>query len=348
METEERIEYLIKRIRPDVATGYDEISARLLKAAAPCILTHMKDMINLSYETMQFPDALKKANVKALHKKGEYNNPAQYRPISILTTISKVFERSATEQIMDFYIVNNKLSTKQHAYRKYHSTTTCIFELTETALKYIDDGYLVAIASLDLSKAFDSLSHDLILQKLLNMGLDGTAVKWIKSYLSNRKQVVKFGKIESDEEIVESGVPQGSIIGPLLFITCTDDIEDEMKDYNIFSYADDMQILVKGKTTLELENKLEAAIKMANSYYNRNSLLNNATKTEIMLLGTKQKLSKTRALKVKVTEDGKEKYLYGEEHLKILGIYIDQSLQWNKQTGILHKEEGNKLHQKYT
>ena len=88
METEERIEYLIKRIRPDVATGYDEISARLLKAAAPCILTHMKDMINLSYETMQFPDALKKANVKALHKKGEYNNPAQYRPISILTTIS--------------------------------------------------------------------------------------------------------------------------------------------------------------------------------------------------------------------------------------------------------------------
>ena len=129
--------------------------------------------------------------------------------------------------------------------------------------------------------------------------------------------MVKFGKIESDEEIVESGVPQGSIIGPLLFITCTNDIEEHMKDYKIFSYADDMQIMVKGKTIAEVENKLEKAIKTANIYYNRNSLLNNTTKTEIMLLGTKQKLDKTRRLKVQVTEDGREKYLCGEENLKV-------------------------------
>ena len=342
-ETEERIEYLIKRIRPDVATGYDEISSRLLKAAAPSILTNLKDLINLSYETQIFPDALKKANVKALHKKGEYNNPAQYRPISILTTISKVFERSATEQIMDFYTKNNKLTTRQHAYRPHHSTTTCLFELTEAALKYIDEGYLVAIAALDLSKAFDSLSHDLILQKLLDMGIDGTAVKWIQSYLHQRKQVVKFGKIESDEELVESGVPQGSILGPLLFITCTNNIEEEMKDFEIFSYADDMQILVKGKTITELETQLETAIKTANSYYNRNSLLNNATKTEIMLLGSKQRLDKTRGLKVKVNEEGKQKYLYGEPYLKILGIYIDQSLNWNKHISHVKKKAVNSI-----
>ena len=120
-ETEERIDHLIRRIRPDVATGYDEISSRLLKAAAPVILTNLKDMINLSYETQKFPDALKKANVKALHKKGEYNNPAQYRPISILTIISKVFERSAADQLMSYYRIKNKLNTKQHAYRPNHS-----------------------------------------------------------------------------------------------------------------------------------------------------------------------------------------------------------------------------------
>ena len=344
-ETEERIEYLIKRIRPDVATGHDEISSRLLKAAAPCILTNLKDMINLSYETLIFPNALKRANVKALHKKGDYNNPAQYRPISILTTLSKVFERSATEQIMDFYSKNSKLTTRQHAYRKYHSTTTCLFELTEAALKHIDDGYLVAIASLDLSKAFDSLAHNLILQKLLDMGLDGTAVKWIQSYLHQRKQVVKFGKTESDEETVESGVPQGSILGPLLFITCTNNIEIEMRDIaeEIFSYADDMQVLVKGKTITELEEKLERAIKTANSYYNKNSLLNNATKTEIMLLGTKKRLEKTRNLKVKVTENGEEKYLYGETYLKILGIHIDQSLNWNKHISYIKKKATNSI-----
>ena len=188
-----------------------------------------------------------------------------------------------------------------------------------------------------------SLAHDLILQKLLDMGLDGTAVTWIKSYLTDRKQVVKFGKLESDEEGVESGVPQGSILGPLLFITCTNDIEEVMKDFQIFSYADDMQIIVTGKTITEVENKLELAIKTANIYYNNNSLLNNATKTEIMLLGTCQKFDKPRQLKVQVTEDGAVKYLYGEEYLKILGIYIDQSLNWNKHISYIKKKAINSI-----
>ena len=347
-ETEERVDYLIRRIRPDVATGYDEISSRLLKAAAPEILTNLKDLINLSYEIKTFPDALKRANVKALHKKGDYNNPSQYRPISILTTISKVFERSATEQIMEFYTSKNKLNTIQHAYRKYHSTTTCLFGLVDAAKQYIDEGYLVAIASLDLSKAFDSLSHDLILQKLIDMGLDNTAVLWIKSYLQHRRQIVKFGRIESDEEFIESGVPQGSILGPLLFITCTNDIVEELKENKIFSYADDMQILVKGKTIEDLENQLEMAIQTANIYYNKNSLLNNAAKMEIMLLTTKQKLNKTRQLKVKVTDGDTEKYLYGEESLKILGLHIDQTLSWDKQASQVKKKATNSIRNLHT
>ena len=342
-ETEERIDYLIRRIRPDVATGYDEISARLLKSAAPVILTNLKNMINLSYEIQQFPDALKRANVKTLHKKGEYNSPAQYRPISILTTISKVFERSATEQIMDYYTRNNKLNTQPHAYRKYHSTTTCLFELVETIKQHIEEGHLVGIAALDLSKAFDSLSHNLIQQKLIDMGLDSTAVKWVKSYLANRRQVVKFGKIESDEEIVESGVPQGSILGPLLFITCTNDIVQEMSEYQTFSYADDMQIVVTGNSIEEVENKLEEATKTANLYYNRNSLMNNSTKTEIMLLSTKQKLNKNRRLKIKVIDGNTEKYIYGEEYLKILGLHIDQTLSWDKQTSQIKKKATNSI-----
>ena len=343
-ETEERIDYLIRRIKPDVATGYDEISPRLLKAAAPAILSNLKDLINLSYETNTFPEALKKANVKALHKKGEYNNPAQYRPISILSTISKIFGRSAAEQLMKYYTMKKKLNTKQHAYQKNHSTTTCLYELVESAKQHIDQGYLVAIASLDLSKAFDSLSHNLILQKLLNMGLDGTAVHWVKSYLENRKQVVKFGRIKSDEETVESGVPQGSILGPLLFITCTDDIEDAMQDYQIFSYADDMQILVKGTSIKEIERKLEEAIKKANDYYNRNSLLNNATKTEIMLLGTTRRLNKAGKLKVKVVnEENETEYIHGKEYLKILGVLVDQTLSWDKHISQIKQKATNTI-----
>ena len=147
----------------------------------------------------------------------------------------------------------------------------------------------------------------------------------------------------SDEESIESGVPQGSILGPLLFITCTNDIGKEMNGYDIFNYADDMAILVKGINIAEIESKLEQAISKANSYYNRNSLLNNATKTEIMLLSTKQKINQTRGLKVKVNYGGEEKYLYGEEYLKILGIHIDQTLSWNKHISYIKKNATNSI-----
>lgn len=342
-ETTEKVEYLIKRIKPNVATGHDELSARLIKAAMPVIIDDLKNMVNLSYETRTFPAQLKIARVKALHKKGETNNPAQYRPVSILTIISKVFERSAVEQLVDYYNSLNLLNPRQHAYRKYHSTTTSLFELIETTKKHIDDENFVAIASLDLSKAFDSLAHNLILQKLDDMGLNESATTWISSYLSDRKQTVKFGDIESEQETVESGVPQGSILGPLLFITCTNDIMKELQEYDTYTYADDMQILIKGKNVKELGKKLEIAIGKANDYYNKNSLLCNPTKTEVMLLGTKIRLSKAEKLIVKVTNGEETKYLTGEKSLKILGVHIDQSLDWNKNTSAIKQKATNSI-----
>ena len=322
---------LIQRIKPDVATGNDELPARLLKDAAPVIAEDLKDMVNLSYETQTFPDKLKIATVKALHKKGDHNDPSQYRPLSILTIVSKIFERSAVDQLVTYYNAHNILNPRQHAYRKNHSTTTILFELTETIRKQIDRGNLVSIASLDLSKAFDSLAHYLILKKLDGIGLNEKATSWVHSYLSNRKQMVKFGKVKSDIENVESGVPQGSILGPLLFITCTNDIFKHLEEYEIFTYADDMQIVIEGKNVKELGKKLEGAIKKANLYYNNNSLLCNPTKTEVMLLGTKIRLSKAEKLKVEVTNGEETKILEGETSLKLLGVHLDQSLDWNKQ-----------------
>lgn len=201
----------------------------------------------------------------------------------------------------------------------------------------------VALAALDLSKAFDSLAHNLILKKLDNLGLNETATSWISSYLLNRKQTVKFGKIESEEATVESGVPQGSILGPLLFISCTNDILEELEEYDIYNYADDMQIIIKGKNVNELGKKLEVAISKANNYYNNNSLLCNPTKTEVMLLGTKIRLSKAQKLVVKVKNGEEIKYLTGEESLKILGVHIDQSLDWTKQTSAVKRRAVNSI-----
>ena len=144
--------------------------------------------------------------------------------------------------------------------------------------------------------------------------------------------MVKFGRIKSKIENVESGVPQGSILGPLLFITCTNDMLKELEEYDIYSYADDVQIVIKGKDVKELGYKLEAAIKKANNYYNRNSLLCNPTKTEVMLLGTKIRLSNAEPLRVQVTNGDETKTLLGQKWLKLLGVHIDQSLDWDKHT----------------
>ena len=342
-ETKEKILQLINRIKSNVATGQDGLSTRLIKEAAPAISEDLMQMVNLSYETKTFPDQLKIATVKALHKKGDNNNPAQYRPISILTIVSKIFERSAVDQLVEYYNSNNLLNPRQHAYRKFHSTITSLFELVETIKSHVDNGNLVAIALLDLSKAFDSLAHNLILKKLDKMGLNETATAWIHSYLCNRKQLVKFGDKKSTLENVKSGVPQGSILGPLLFITCTNDILEELAEYDIFTYADDMQIVVKGKSVENLGKQLESAIKKANEYYNKNSLLCNPTKTEVMLIGTKQRLSNCQQLQVEVSNEEETKILVGEKSLKLLGVHIDQSLDWNKNTSEIKKRATNSI-----
>ena len=215
--------------------------------------------------------------------------------------------------------------------------------MTEKIRKCIDNGNLVALAALDLSKAFDSLSHELILKKLDDMGLNETATRWIKSYLSNRKQLVRFGKIESNIENIESGVPQGSILGPLLFITCTNDLYSKLEEYEIFTYADDMQIVIEGENVNELGSKLEVAIQKANDYYNNNSLLCNPTKTEIMLLGSKKKLGSAGQLRGKVTNGEESKILTGEESLKLLGIHIDPSLDWNKHSKLVKQRAVNSI-----
>ena len=175
------------------------------------------------------------------------------------------------------------------------------------------------------------------------MGVNETASKWIGSYLANRKQLVKFGDVKSKLENVESGVPQGSILGPLLFITCTNDILEELSEYDIYTYADDMQIVVNGTSVCDLAMQIEAAIKKANEYYNRNSLLCNPTKTDVMLMGTKIRLNKSEQLKVRVSNGAETKTLEGEKCLKILGIHLDQSLDWNKNTSAIKKRATNSI-----
>ena len=332
-ENEESIKKLIDKIRKDVATGCDDIGARLIKDASEVLSPLLAEIINIGYQTSVFPDCMKTASIKALHKKEDPDKITNYRPISILPTLSKIFERAATDQLVEHLEKNNLLSKHQHAYQRRHSTQTCLVEVINYLYRLIDQKKWTAIASLDLSKAFDSISHSLLLNKLAKLEMSEETLLWIKSYLSNRKQKTKFKNYTSEEMVVTSGVPQGSIIGPLLFLCFTNDIAAVFEGKcKIVSYADDTQLLIDASNLDELIKKIENIITLAQQWYTANSMKNNIGKTEVLIINNKN--ADLRNIRIKVKDEGKLITIKPQTYIKVLGILIDNQLNWTKQ--ILH------------
>ena len=340
---EESIENIIKiidRIKSDVATGSDTINARLVKDAKQIIAPIITNIINIGYKTSSFPDCMKVTIIKPIHKKDSTDDIANYRPISILPTLSKIFERSASDQMLNFLESQKKISNSQHAYRKKHSTTTCLVEVLNRIYKFLDMKMWVAIVSLDLSKAFDSISHSLLLHKLAKLGMHENCINWVKSYLQNRKQVTKFKSFTSEEETITPGIPQGSIIGPLLFICYTNDLSDEFEDCQIYAYADDTQLITEAKNLNQLKRKVENIIKTAQKWYESNSMKNNIDKTEVLILNPGREKPK---LKIVITNEGQPIVIKSKEVIKVLGVKIDQQLNWKNQVNSTKKKAMNSI-----
>jgi retron-type reverse transcriptase len=218
------------------------------------VLTHI---INLSLENGIFPTKLKLAKVIPLFKQGDRTNVNNYRPISLLPQFSKIFEKVFYNRLSDFFEKFEILSKSQYGFRKKSSTSFAIIDMLSNIYNALNNNLLPIGVFIDLQKAFDTINHDILLFKLRHYGIRGLAYDWIKSYLIDRKQFVSLDDIYSETKSISCGVPQGSILGPLLFLIYINDIENTSKKLKFVLFADDTNIFYSDNNINNLKSNLE-------------------------------------------------------------------------------------------
>ena len=318
---------LLNNTNENKATGLDGIPCKLLKAAADVVAPSLTKIFEQSILTGIFPTEWKLARVTPVFKKGPKSDPNNYRPISVIPVVSKILEKIIYDQLYD-YLNNNMLLTNcQSGFRSLHSTMTALLRATNNWSINIDKGHINGVIFIDLKKAFDTVNHEIIIRKLQNYGLDRNALAWFQSYLSNRSQKCLVNGKLSDSRPITCGVPQGSIIGPLLFLVYINDLPNclDLAVPNMF--ADDTNVSLSADNLNDLQITINSELHNLNSWLKANKLSLNIAKTEFMVIGSWQKLSQLATDQIEIQIEGiRIERVYDT---KSLGLYIDDKLSWS-------------------
>ena len=311
-------------LKTNKAIGLDKISARLLKCAATSIYPSITYLLNLSIRTHELPRIWKSAKVIAFFKSGDRTDASNYRPTSILPTISKILERAVHLQLYEYLIDNGLLTDKQFGFRPKRSAVTALACFADEVLGDMERGKMCGAVFLDLSKAFDTVDHKILLSKLESIGVSPDALRWFKSYLSNRAQRTSCGNELSDALPITCGVPQGSILGPLLFIIYVNDLPSVPKHCNISLYADDTVLYCFSSSISDLRESLNMDLIRIASWLNDNKLSLNLDKSRCMLIGSSRNLKKSAYLSVAVYN----KVISSTDTFKYLGVTLSSNFTW--------------------
>lgn len=282
---EKYVHKIITKLDVKKATGADNISAKLLKSCAVSISRPITNLVNTAFSKSQFPAGIKVAQVLPLYKKKDPLNKENYRPVSILPTISKIFERSIHDQLSTF--MDNHFNPFLAAFRKGFGCQSTLLRLLEDWRRALDSHECVAAILMDLSKAFDCLPHGLLIAKLRAYGISKEAVGLLESYLSNRSQQVRLGQCTGPWEHLYKGVPQGSILGPLLFNVFLNDIFYFVLKCTIYNYADDNTVAYIHKDLDILKSVLENESLNLISWFEKNFMKANPEKFQAICVGKK-------------------------------------------------------------
>lgn len=302
--------------------GVNQIPAFVYKILEPLILNPLTHVINTSIKNSQFPDIWKKALVIALHKGGKHDQPSNYRPISLLPILSKVFEKILNKQIRDYFENHLLIGDRQFGFRSGMSTDQLILQLVNKIrnLNKHEESKYVTLAALDIKKAFDCVNHELLIDKLIKkFNFQSTSSKLIADYLTNRSQCMRANNQISSKQMVPTGVPQGSVLGPLLFISF---INDLMNIKDCYLFADDCLLLTSGATQYQAKLDMERKISLASDWYTKNQLILNATKTDVMTI-TNHKSDSPPDLHLH------NHVIKQSKKIKYLGVILDHRLNMN-------------------
>ena len=347
--TVDKVRKLLSTLSNSRSVAVDELDNYSVKIAAPVIAGPLHHIITLSIMQEKFPKNWKSAKVLPLHKKLSPLEKKNYRPVAILSPLSKVLEKFVYEQLYNYFTVNHILHPNLHGYRKNRSTQTALLQMYDRWVQAAAQGQVSGAVLLDLSAAFDLVPPDILLKKLEIYGIERDFLAWIKSYLSDRCQAVWIDHVMSDFLPCDVGVPQGSNLGPLFFMLFVNDLPFILT-CDIDQYADDSTLTATGKTIADINEVLETNCDVVSNWMSENMLQLNADKTHILTLGTRERLA-IPGNNVTVSMDGIVLEEDPEHSETLLGVTIDANLKWHGQInnllGKLRKRLAGLAHVKF-
>ena len=312
----------IKDIPTHAAPGPDKIPAVVLKECAEQLSEGILKIWRKSLDTGDIPDILKLQTIIPIYKKGSKTLPENYRPVSLTSHITKLFERILRKKLMKHIEENRLLSDNQHAFRCGRICLSQLLQHMDYVLKALENKFNIDVIYLDFAKAFDKVDHSLLLKKLKSFGITGKLHNWISNFLENRyQQVIVNGKLSRKERVI-SGVPQGTVLGPLLFLIYINDLEEEMKNCILRVFADDSKLVMKLKEQTD-HQKLQEDLDNGMTWAEMNNMQLNQKKFQLMHYGKEENL--------------KQSYLTGQEsinsesHVKDLGVHLSEDLSSDTQ-----------------
>jgi hypothetical protein len=322
--------------------GLDDIDNRILKLSAPIITDSLTYIYNLCLSRSYFPSFLKQAKVIPIHKSGSTGDPNNYRPISILSALSKPLERHIHSNILKHLTDHSLLHSKQSGFRPHHSCHTALTSMIEQWLENINNNEFTAVLFVDFAKAFDVVDHNLLKRKLELYHLDDDCLRLLDSFLSNRSQTVCISDLKSSSLPVHYGVPQGSVLGPLLFSLYVNDLPLHLSS-QCEMFADDTTMHSEHNEIEPLAISIQDSIQELQSWTELNHMAVNPTKTEVMLITTRQKRQVLPSSLPPITLGNQT--IKEVRHHKLLGVTIDNNLSWSEHVSTISKTISKKVFQ---